>query len=1031
MEWIRIPFGLRNAPPAFQRFINKVLGDMKGKICEPYLDDILVYSETFEEHVQNLRVVLTRLKEKGIKLRPNKCVFGKTEVRYLGRLLSGEGYRPDPADTIALEKFRVPPRNIGELRSLLGFLGYYRSYVKDFSKIVKPMYELLAEKGEMAGKVRKSKENLRKRGQKHNSREAIAWTDNHQRILDQLINQLQSPVIIAYPDFQLPFFITCDASNNGLGAVLYQTQGGVDKVISYASRTLSDAEKNYHLHSGKLEFLALKWAITERFSDYLHYGPPFDVFTDNNPLTYVLSSAKLNAVGMRWVNELADFQFTIHYKRGVENVDADYLSRRSIDVAEYKKLCTEKIGKECLRSVWSNCVNVSEVSVMCGKVSAEKLVLHPNAEVVAVSSGDLGAKQSEDPVIGPVYCAVRDGVRPSRKELSNWPRKTKILMKSFNKLALHNSVLVRRTAKFMQVVLPAEFHKTVFTELHVNMAHLGVNRVLGLAQPRFYWPGMAADLTNMVRKKCKCIANKTPNQIETAPLETIQTTYPMELVSIDYCHLDPCKGGFQYAMVVTDNFTKFCQIYATRTKSLKAAADKMFNNFIMEFGFPARIHSDQGGEFTGKLFRELQRLAQIQPSTTTPYHPEGNGQTERMNRTMISMLKTLSGPAKKDWKTHLSKLAFAYNSTINKATGFSPMYLMFGRESRLPIDLMFEDVGLNNGIRDKSHQQFVREWHEAMKEAMRVAQVNMEKSSGYNKQYRDRKAKIVEVNVGDHVLVRNYREKGGTGKLKSFWEEAIFEILEKKEDLPVYKVQNLKKPTDVRVLHRNKIMRCEELPLDTFDDPNVSPILKRKTPSKTSERQEAKTPNSKAVIQSVGDVEDEQMEGSEDDSEHVVIVEQIGPVTHSSEVNLLPDDSIHNPDVEGSVTEEIFDSGVEEERDLEEVLDETNTSSETSVEVVGHDTELDESTATIAYDDEKEMPGNDDRERIEEDVETVVEGESESGMESESPAWVRRSTRQSSAPKRFTYEKIGGNPTMASVDHVLASLDTCVWLRKW
>jgi hypothetical protein len=258
--------------------------------------------------------------------------------------------------------------------------------VKDFSKVVKPMYELLADKSEKPVKTKKAKENQKKKGQKHNSKEAIAWTEDHQKVLEQLIDQLQSPVIMAYRDFQRPFFITCDASNNGLGAVLYQTQDGVDKVISYASRTLSDAEKNYHLHSGKLEFLALKWAITERFSDYLHYGPPFDVYTDNNPLTYVLTSAKLNAVGMRWVNELADYQFTIHYRRGVENVDADYLSRRSLDVADLKALCTEKVGKESLSSVWSNCVDVVKVPVMCGRVSAKQLVLEPNAQVVTVSS---------------------------------------------------------------------------------------------------------------------------------------------------------------------------------------------------------------------------------------------------------------------------------------------------------------------------------------------------------------------------------------------------------------------------------------------------------------------------------------------------------------------------------------------------------------------------------------------------------------------------------------------------------------------
>ena len=133
-EWVRIPFGLRNAPPGFQRYINKCLGDLTNTICEPYLDDILCYGRSFEEQVQNLRLVLKRLKSRGVKLRADKCNFLKQEVKYLGRQFSKTGYRPDPADSAALEKFRTAPKNVGELRSLLGFLGYFRPFVKDFAK---------------------------------------------------------------------------------------------------------------------------------------------------------------------------------------------------------------------------------------------------------------------------------------------------------------------------------------------------------------------------------------------------------------------------------------------------------------------------------------------------------------------------------------------------------------------------------------------------------------------------------------------------------------------------------------------------------------------------------------------------------------------------------------------------------------------------------------------------------------------------------------------------------------------------------
>ena len=151
-----------------------------------------------------------------------------------------------------------------------------------------------------------------KMGQK-SSKQTIHWTDHHQDVLEKLLDVLVAPPVMAFPDHEKPFIVHTNASNEGLSAVLYQKLNGKMRVIAYGSRTLSPAEKNYNLHSGKLEFLALKWAVAEKFRDYLYYAPPFLVYTDNNPLTYVLSSARLNATGQRWVAELADFHFTIKY----------------------------------------------------------------------------------------------------------------------------------------------------------------------------------------------------------------------------------------------------------------------------------------------------------------------------------------------------------------------------------------------------------------------------------------------------------------------------------------------------------------------------------------------------------------------------------------------------------------------------------------------------------------------------------------------------------------------------------------------
>ncbi len=608
LEWIRIPFGLRNAPPAFQRYINQLLGDMKGVICEPYLDDILVHSESFEGHVADLKKVLVRLLSRGVKLRAFKCHFAKREVRYLGRLISGEGYRPDPAETAALDKFREPPKNIGELRSLLGFLGYYRGYVKGFAQRVKPMYDLLKCK-ESVKKENKEK----KAGQRYDSKEKIVWTEELQKILDGLVEYLKSPEVIAYPDWEKPFFMTCDASGYGLGSVLYQTQNGVDRVIGYTSRTLSDAENNYHFYSGKLEFLALKWSITERFTDYLRFSPlVFTVYTDNNPLTYVLSSAKLNAVALRWVNDLADYNFMIKYRAGKLNTDADYLSRRPLDIGELKQFCVETLNPRCLDAVLTGVGQASDAKTI--HVSVNNLTFTVNHEVTAISRDEVVQEQRLDVVIGPVYTAVQSGTRPVRKEWAKLSTDSKILMQNFGKLKLVDGVLHRETAKCHQLVLPAKYHPLVYVELHEKMAHLGADRVLELARQRFFWPKMARDVKNYVRKKCRCIADKQPNVPERAKMVPIETSYPFEVVAIDYIHLDRCKGGYEYVLVVTDLFTKFVQLYATKSKSSKAAASKIFHEFLLSYGYPKRIMHDKGGEWNSDLFKELHRLTGIETS---------------------------------------------------------------------------------------------------------------------------------------------------------------------------------------------------------------------------------------------------------------------------------------------------------------------------------------------------------------------------------------------------------------------------------
>lgn len=343
-EWVRIPFGLSNAPAAFQRSMEEMLISLRDEYCIPYLDDVLCYAKTFEDHVEALRRVLRALQHHGVKLRPTKCELFKKEVRHVGRLVSADGVRIDPKDLEAIQVLKDKTLNtVGEVRKLLGFLSYNRTYIQDFSRIAKPMYELLQEKN--SAMVMPQPRQKKGKGTQLSTKTPVKWTEEHQQALVQLIHMLSNPPVLGYPDFDLPFVLHTDASEQGIGAVLYQRQGGKLRVIAYGSRTLTPVERNYNLHSGKLEFMALKWAISEKFRDYLFYAPHFIVYTDNNPLTYVLSTAKLNAVGHRWVDELADFRFEVKFRPGKANADADTLSRLPLDIDSYVDSCTKELAE--------------------------------------------------------------------------------------------------------------------------------------------------------------------------------------------------------------------------------------------------------------------------------------------------------------------------------------------------------------------------------------------------------------------------------------------------------------------------------------------------------------------------------------------------------------------------------------------------------------------------------------------------------------------------------------------------------------
>ena len=232
-----------------------------------------------------------------------------------------------------------------------------------------------------------------------------------------------------------------------------------------------------------------------------------------------------------------------------------------------------------------------------------------------------------------------------------------------------------------QLLLPIVYHDIALAGLHDEAGHQGRDRTISLVKSRFYWPDMDGDIEKYIKNCPRCIRRKSKTNT-TAKLVVVDSTYPMDLVCMDFLSLEMSAGGYEHILVITDHLTRYAQAIPSHTQTAKTTAKLLFDNFVCHYGFPARLHSDQGNEVT----KELCTIANVDKSRTTPYHPMGNGMPERFNQTLLNMLGTLEEDKKLDWKTYVPPLVHAYNLTRHESTGFLPHYLLFGRHPRLAVD---------------------------------------------------------------------------------------------------------------------------------------------------------------------------------------------------------------------------------------------------------------------------------------------------------------------------------------------------------
>ena len=780
-EYTRMPMGLTSAPATFQRLMQRTMSDFLFQFLLVYLDDLLVYSKTFEEHLQHLDKLLSRIIETGLKLRPDKCQFLRREVNYLGHTISAKGIGCDVSKVEAVRNWPTPT-TITELRSFVGFASYFRRFVKGFAEIAGPLHDLvtLGSKG----------------SNKKTVKIAELWEEKHQQAFDRLKLALTAAPILGYADFTKPFILETDASHEGLSGILSQEQDGARRIIAYASRRLRPTERNQASYSSlKLEFLAMKWAISEKFRHYL-IGATFTVYTDNNPLVY-FRTAPLGALEQRWAAQLAQFNFDVKYRPGKQN-PADALSRLPGDFQTATAVPAEiAVAQE------TQCQKL-EAAMPNGKhtrPAGEELVLKTegNTFLPRWSSSELISMQTKDKHIGPLLESWPERPRPGQG--------SRTLSNQHKRLLLHKGLLFRRITDPAQgtcdqLLLPSRLIPEVLYSLHDAMGHQGVERTISLLRSRCYWPGMYTQVREYISTCSRCTMGRSPGTLHTTSTPII-ATYPCEIIAVDFTKLEPASDGREDVLVITDVFTKFSQAVPTRNQEAVTVATALVRDWFQKYGVPMRIHSDQGRSFESRLMAELCSLYNIKKSHTTPYHPQGNGQCERFNRTLHKLLRSLPPERKCQWPVFLPELVQAYNNTPHASTGFAPYHLLFGRAPRLPIDELLHRP-MDAAV---AGTDWVRQHHYRLQEAHRLALQKLKQEASERTSFKDKHASEHPLSVGNFVYLRNRVQ--GRNKFQDYWRPDLYCVTARLPDRHVYRLLPLAGGEE-RTVNRKDLLLAEE-----------------------------------------------------------------------------------------------------------------------------------------------------------------------------------------------------------------------------
>ncbi|KAI2658093.1 Transposon Tf2-6 polyprotein [Labeo rohita] len=567
-EYLVMPFGLADSPFYFQAFINEVFRDMLNRYVIVYIDDILIYSNSLHEHVNHVKAVLQRLITHRLYAKEEKCEFHQDKISFLGYVISAEGVAMDEKKVNAVLNW-PRPSTLKELQRFLGFVNFYRRFIRHFSMAAAPLSAMLSR--------------------------------------PSTTSATGSP-ILHHPDPERPFIVEVDASSTGVGAVLSQRQGKPGKTFpcAYYSHKLTPAERNYDV--GNRELLAIKLAL-EEWRHWLEGAQhPFTVLTDHKNLEYLRSAKLLNHRQARWSLFFTRFDFQVTYRPGSQNTKADALSH----------------------------IHEPETPT-----SSSETIL-PTSMIVA-------------PVVWDIMTEIQEALTqdPTPAECPD-----------------------NRT------YVPPNLRSRVLTEVHnaPSSGHPGIEATLHLVSNRFWWPSLRSDTINFIRSCSVCNTAKVPLRLPAGLLQPLPVPQrPWSHIAIDFITDLPPSKGHTTILTIIDRFSKGCRLSPLpKLPTAMETAELLCNWVFRIYGLPEDIVSDRGPQFTSRLWASFFRLLGVNISLTSGYHPQANGQAERLNQELIRFLRSYCQNHQEDWSHYLFWAEYAQNSLRKPATNLTPFQCTLG-----------------------------------------------------------------------------------------------------------------------------------------------------------------------------------------------------------------------------------------------------------------------------------------------------------------------------------------------------------------